>query len=171
MTDHTLPAQRRPAGRAGTAPPATAGAGSVTTMLALAARRAASSHCRFKMAAVLASGSRVLAVRTNVRRNSPKIDYRNATFHAEEAALRRVRHPVGAVAYVARVGHDLTPMLARPCPDCQRLLAEAGVTRAYYTVGPGEYGRLDLTPLGPPEGRIPSFRRRRAATGRPSTTA
>ncbi|WP_035791530.1 hypothetical protein [Kitasatospora mediocidica] len=122
-------------------------AGTTAGLLELAARRATASQCRHKMAAVLASGNRVLAARPNLRRNSPRIDFHHATFHAEEAALRRVRNTAGTVIYVARVNAEHIPMLARPCRTCQHLLAAAGVVRAYYTVGPGEVGRLDLTGL------------------------
>ncbi|WP_420706991.1 hypothetical protein [Streptomyces sp. NRRL F-2664] len=99
----------------------------------LAIRRAAVSPCRHKMGAVLASGRRVLGAHYNVQRNSPVIDFQNATFHAEEAVLRRVRNPSGAIAYVARVNASGIPMLARPCPRCQKILADAGVAGAYYT--------------------------------------
>lgn len=115
------------------------------SLIELAKRRALASECRHKMGAVVASGRRVLAARCNTRRNSPTIDFKNATFHAEEAALRRVRNPAGAIVYVARMNAAGVPMLARPCPRCQRILAEAGVVKAYYTVGPGRVEHMLIT--------------------------
>ncbi|MFB7057424.1 hypothetical protein ACFCXT_30445 [Streptomyces vinaceus] len=105
-----------------------------TSLIELAKRRAASSRCRHKMGAVIASGSRVLSAQANARRNSPAIDFKNASFHAEEAALRRVRNPVGATVFVARVDASGVAMMARPCARCTRRLTEAGVVGAYYTV-------------------------------------
>ncbi|WP_435279992.1 hypothetical protein [Streptomyces sp. 1222.5] len=105
-------------------------------LMDLAIRQAMHSRCRFRMAAVLVAGSRVLAWSTNLRRNSPVIDFRHATFHAEEAVLRRTRHTARAEIYVARVNRAGVPLLARPCPRCQKALTAAGVIRAHYTVDP-----------------------------------
>lgn len=127
--------------------------GSTESMIALALRRADSSGCRTKVGAVVAAGSRILAAKPNLRRNSPAIDFRNATFHAEEAALRRVRNPAGCVVYVARINSAGEPLLARPCAECQRLLASAGIVRAYYTAGDGSVGLLRLGPPTPPSAR------------------
>ncbi|MEU6285068.1 hypothetical protein [Streptomyces sp. NPDC047028] len=108
----------------------------------LAIRQAMRSRCRYRMAAVLVAGNRVLAWSPNLRRNNPMIDFRHATFHAEEAVLRRARHTAGAVIYIARVNLAGSPLLARPCPRCQQALAIAGVTRAHYTTGATTVGTL-----------------------------
>ncbi|MFF8848305.1 hypothetical protein ACF08N_37630 [Streptomyces sp. NPDC015127] len=106
------------------------------TLIQLAIRQAQRSDCRQKVGAVLAVGNRVLAASPNLRRNSPAIDFRHATFHAEEAALRRTRRAVGATAYIARVNSSGLPLLARPCPRCHNALWAAGVVRAYFTTNP-----------------------------------
>ncbi|MFI8829210.1 hypothetical protein [Streptomyces sp. NPDC053431] len=114
------------------------------TLIHLALRQAITSSCRHRVGAVIAAGSRVLAAAPNRHRNSPTVDFRHATFHAEEATLRRVRYPSGATIYVARVSAVGMPAMARPCSRCQKALMAAGIVRAYYTEGDGKVGILDL---------------------------
>ncbi|MGW8355506.1 hypothetical protein [Streptomyces wedmorensis] len=102
----------------------------------LAIRQALRSHCRFRVGAVLVAGNRVLTWSPNLRRNDPLVDFRHATFHAEEAVLRRARNTTRAIIYIARVNRAGTPLLAKPCLRCQHALASAGVIRAHYTTGP-----------------------------------
>ncbi|MDX2709785.1 hypothetical protein PV350_44345 [Streptomyces sp. PA03-6a] len=103
-------------------------------MIDLALRQALSSQCRHKMGAVLAVRNRILAASPNVRRNNPTIDFRHATFHAEESVLRRTANPASAAIYIARVNFSGIPMLAKPCPRCQKALLAAGIARVFYTV-------------------------------------
>jgi tRNA(Arg) A34 adenosine deaminase TadA len=122
-------------------------------LIDLAVRQALRSACRHRVGAVLVAGNRVLAVAPNLHRNSPMVDFRHATFHAEEAVLRRAKATTtGTEIFVARVNRSGTPMLARPCPRCQQALATAGVTRAHYTTGHGTTGTLTIPHL-PPAGR------------------
>ncbi|MFF6984676.1 hypothetical protein ACFZAV_45235 [Streptomyces sp. NPDC008343] len=110
----------------------------------LAIRQAMRSSCRYRMGAILARGNRVLAAGPNVFRNAANVDFRNATFHAEETVLRRARRTTGAVVYIARVNAAGNPMMAAPCRRCQAALSAAGVVRALYTTGAG-VGFLALT--------------------------
>ncbi|MFK0239103.1 hypothetical protein [Streptomyces vinaceus] len=116
----------------------------MSSLIRLALKTATGSRCRQRMGAVVASGPRVLAVRTNTRRNAPCIDYLNATFHAEEAAIRRVRNPAGTVLYVARIDAVGAPAMARPCWRCQRMLAALGVSGAYYTTWDGSVAYMGI---------------------------
>jgi hypothetical protein len=119
--------------------------GGVVALIDLAVRQALGSACRSRMGAVLVAGNRVLAAAPNLRRNNPMVDFRHATFHAEEAVLRRARSATaGAEVFVARVNWLGTPMLARPCPRCQQALAAAGVSRAHYTTGTGTIGTMTI---------------------------
>ncbi|MEU0663734.1 deaminase [Streptomyces lavendulocolor] len=114
------------------------------SLINLAIRQAAQSQCRYKIGAVLAAGSRVIVTACNKQRNSPLIDHRNSTFHAEEAALRRARTSSVTTIYVARVNASGLPMMARPCPDCVKKLASAGISRAYYTVSGSVIGEMAI---------------------------
>jgi len=96
------------------------------------------------MGAVLVAGSRVVVASPNRYRNSPAIDHRNSTFHAEVAALRRARGAPVSTVFVARVNAALVPMLARPCASCVEKLSQAGVVRAYYTAGPTTVEMLEI---------------------------
>ncbi|MFD8888780.1 hypothetical protein ACFV0H_40900 [Streptomyces erythrochromogenes] len=114
----------------------------VYSLIALAKKRAHESACRYRMGAVIAAGSRVLAAHSNIYRNSPLVDFRHSTFHAEEAALRRVRKAEGCVIYVARVNYAGVAMMARPCQRCEARLREAGVTAACYTIDAKSIGKM-----------------------------
>ncbi|MCC3768839.1 hypothetical protein K6I34_000843 [Streptomyces sp. UNOC14_S4] len=108
-------------------------------------KQARRSRCRFRVGAVLVQGGRTLVLASNVPRNSPSIDYRHASFHAEEVIVRRVRKAPRAVLYVARVDRAGSPMLARPCRRCQFALYAAGITRAHYTTPQG-YDLIRIQP-------------------------
>ncbi|WP_082526241.1 hypothetical protein [Kitasatospora sp. MBT63] len=118
-------------------------------LIELALRQALRSRCRYRVGAVLGAGNRVLAASPNLRRNNPVVDFRHATFHAEEAVLRRSRPLPGSVLYIARVSRAEIPAIARPCPRCQRNLAAAGITRAYYTAGPDLVQMIDIAAIKP----------------------
>ncbi|MFD9631076.1 cytidine/deoxycytidylate deaminase family protein [Streptomyces violascens] len=113
-------------------------------LLDQAIRQAMRSKCRYRIGAVLATGNRVLTFGPNTSRNSPTVDFLNATYHAEENALRRARRTKGTVIYVARVNALGKPMLAAPCPRCVRALTLAGVRKAVYTTSEGPPGTLSL---------------------------
>ncbi|MFJ4866900.1 hypothetical protein [Streptomyces sp. NPDC088748] len=120
-------------------------AGKTAFLIARAIKEAAESQCRYRVGAVLANGNRIISAAANSRRNSPTVDFRHATFHAEEAALRRVRQAAGSVAYIARVGADGRPMMARPCSRCRRALYKAGIYKAFYTLNEEHVGFLEVT--------------------------
>lgn len=103
-------------------------------MIDLALKQALRSQCRHRVGAVLAAGTRVLAVSPNRRRNNPAVSFLHATFHAEEAVLRRAVRTRGTTIYVARVDAVGTPRLAKPCSRCQTRLVAAGVSRIHFTV-------------------------------------
>ncbi|MER6075840.1 deaminase [Streptomyces sp. NPDC001817] len=114
-------------------------------MINLALKQALRSHCRHRVGAVLATGPRVIAASPNRRRNNPAVTFRHATFHAEEAALRRAARTAGSTIYVARVDAAGTAALAKPCQRCQTALIAAGVTRVYYTIDSRTVGTINLT--------------------------
>lgn len=59
----------------------------------------------------------------------------NLTVHAEIDALSRVADARGAIVFVARVGKAGDQKFSRPCNNCAKALAEAGVKAVVYTVG------------------------------------
>lgn len=87
---------------------------------------------RNRHGAVIAHGSRVLAVGVNARRVDPTQTDEPASkadFHAEISALRALRTTVPykkLTVYAARVDREGNPMLSKPCKRCMLMLAEFG---------------------------------------------
>lgn len=50
----------------------------------------------------------------------------------------------GSVVIVARVWHDGTPAMSRPCVSCQTRMRNRKVEKVYYSIGPNEWGLLYL---------------------------
>ena len=66
-----------------------------------------------------------------------------AQVHAEARLCHKLTP--GSTVWVARIRHDGTLGMARPCPTCERRLRSAGVDRVVYTISDAEHGVIDLT--------------------------
>lgn len=97
-------------------------------------------HPKWMLASVISRKKAVLALGINKTKNNPEFVDQYLSVHAEIDALSRVRNPEGATIYVARVKRGGGFGLAKPCPRCQKALAEAGVKRAIYTIDNHTYG-------------------------------
>ncbi len=63
--------------------------------------------------------------------------------HAEARLARKLDS--GSTVYVARVRRDNGKMaMAKPCPNCERILKNRGVIKVLYTVNDNEYGVLEF---------------------------
>lgn len=66
--------------------------------------------------------------------------------HAEARLAKRLDY--GATVYVARIKFAKTNYaeyaLAKPCPDCMRVLAHRRVKRIYFTISNNEWDLIDL---------------------------
>jgi tRNA(Arg) A34 adenosine deaminase TadA len=69
--------------------------------------------------------------------------YPCAQVHAEVRLSQKLTP--GSTVWVARIRHDGTLGMARPCPTCERRLKSAGVHRVVYTISDAEHGVIDLT--------------------------
>jgi tRNA(Arg) A34 adenosine deaminase TadA len=70
--------------------------------------------------------------------------------HAEYRVSSKLDY--GATLYVARVlRQDGSAAIARPCPNCQRVLISKNVKKVYYTISPNEYG------IWFPDGNVDSY--------------
>lgn len=88
--------------------------------------------------AVIVKSGKPVSLGVNKWRNREMImrelDYNpNLTVHAEIDALSRVSDPRGAVVYIARVGKHGDEKFSRPCNNCAKALAAAGVKTVIYT--------------------------------------
>lgn len=72
----------------------------------------------------------------NKIRNSPAIDWENASVHAEEVALRGAhRGGRGGTIYVVRLGARGALLPSYPCEKCQELITNARVKRIVWWNG------------------------------------
>lgn len=108
-------------------------------MLALAARigRVKQDNRTFYIGAVAIRSDDVMVAAYNGRAKDPTPEA-----HCEARLCRKLDR--GATVYVARTVHTGEWGMSRPCEDCQRALRRVRVKRVYYTIGPNEFGCLDL---------------------------
>ena len=63
--------------------------------------------------------------------------------HAETRLIRKMTP--GSTVWVARVTRrDGQWAMAKPCPGCEIRLKAAGIKRIVYTIGPNEWGVIDI---------------------------
>lgn len=117
--------------------------------MSFALRIANDSENSHKHGAVLVKSGRVLAFAPNIFKNSPNLfeviypddierrmrDIRDhCSVHAEARVVKMVGDDArGSTVYVARVNKHGAPLLSKPCSECQKTLAEAGVKAVIYT--------------------------------------
>lgn len=62
--------------------------------------------------------------------------HENYTIHSELAAIKKIRSKIdlsGCVAYNLRLDKHGRVRIAKPCSGCQRLLADYGLKKCFYT--------------------------------------
>lgn len=109
-----------------------------------------STHPTFKIGAVVAHGTSILATGVNQEKSHPlQKQYNRARgtratewsyLHAELAALLKVKDPKalnGATIYVSRSFKSGCNALARPCEACMEAIIDRGIKSIVYTT---EYG-------------------------------
>ncbi len=100
---------------------------------------AKSKHRKFKLAAIVWQGSKVIGI----GHNHYNIDFatkpgkRKGGIHAEALAIVRAnsnkakwKHTIITVARVGKRGNILE---AKPCKDCMRLIEKMGIDKVYWT--------------------------------------
>ena len=63
--------------------------------------------------------------------------------HAEARLCNKLTP--GSTVWVARIRHDGSLGMARPCHTCQKRLRSSGVRRVIYTISDSEHGVINLT--------------------------
>lgn len=113
------------------------------SMIKLAARVADSSQYRWRHGAVVSRGGRVIGHAPNKFRNSPIIDPKNVTDHAEAAVIRELlkNYPDlrGSSIYIARINNEGLVKMSRPCVNCMKLIVGAGIKEIIYTNDVGSF--------------------------------
>lgn len=103
-------------------------------------------HSRYQVGAAIFVGNKLISIGWNEDKTDPKQRSIFRWRHAETAALVGTRKSdlTKATMYVVRVTKTGMLRIARPCPDCQRILRAAGIRRVVYTnrLGKPEHMRL-----------------------------
>lgn len=108
-------------------------------LVAHAAQQACKSAMSQRLGTVVAHRGRVVAAACN--EHTPPAFRHAFSFHAEVRALHQLRHRPPAFLqecdmYVVRVGGGYHHRLSKPCADCARSIARAGIGRVFYTTNP-----------------------------------
>jgi tRNA(Arg) A34 adenosine deaminase TadA len=98
----------------------------------------AGSSRKFHLAAVGVRRDGAIVVSTNGGVSGA----RTYSAHAEARLARKLDR--GAIVYVARTLRDGRIAIARPCVRCQKALANARVSKVYYTISETEWGCIDI---------------------------
>ena len=115
-------------------------------MIHIATKKAKESKFeRARVGAVICSGGRILSSGVNrIGYSRYRLDRRfPESIHAEVAAIvgllktRRQHELVGSILYVSRVDASGNARMARPCPNCRRIIESVGIRRVYYTTDTG----------------------------------
>jgi deoxycytidylate deaminase len=99
---------------------------------------------RFRLGAVISKGRRPISIGFNKLKTHAK--WPTAfSLHAELSALlaKRFEDIVGANIWVYRETVDGIPAKARPCKICMAALAEAGISKVYYSVAEFPYWTME----------------------------
>jgi deoxycytidylate deaminase len=108
-----------------------------------AVKVASSSKYRWKHGAVVVRGGRVVGFAPNKFRNTPEVDADNVTDHAEAAVIRELLKNYSdlrnGVIYIARISNAGETRMSRPCPNCMKLIVDAGIKEICYTNEVGGY--------------------------------
>jgi deoxycytidylate deaminase len=112
---------------------------------------ARTSDHKFRVGSAILKGRRILSVGTNKSKTSPfihkKIDSRSLVdrLHSEMACIMKAGSQLnGATIYIARLNKDGTTNMSRPCRLCMMLIREAGIKKAFYTIGDDSWEELKI---------------------------
>lgn len=91
-----------------------------------------------KHGCVIVQGGSVIATAHNKRRHHDYygwIPEDKCSFHAEVVAIRRTKADLSdATIYVARINKGGKQRYSAPCPNCQKVIEQAGIRKVIYTV-------------------------------------
>lgn len=93
-----------------------------------------STHEHYKMGAVIARRSKVVGVGSNHYKTHPRSNHPYQAIHAELQAILNAQEDVrGCDIYIYRKLKTGALGLAKPCPWCEKLLLQSGISRVFYT--------------------------------------
>lgn len=103
-----------------------------------------STFFRIKIGCVIVKGSKILGRGVNIEKSHPKQKYLNKKYrgfntkhsfvHAElNAILSTNANLEGATIYIYREDNNGNLCCCKPCPACEFVLRQVGITTVYYT--------------------------------------
>lgn len=103
-----------------------------------------STFYRIKIGCIIAKGSKILGRGVNIEKSHPKQKYLNEKYrgfnthnsyiHAElNAVLTTNANLDGATIYIYREDNNGVMCCCKPCPACEFVLRQVGITTVYYT--------------------------------------
>ena len=111
-----------------------------------AKQKALKNNNKFHLAAILRRNGVPIKICTNTDKTHPKYKRKypdgswGANMHAEMSALRFARP--GDELEVIRVNKCGQITMAKPCPECQKEIEKAGISKVRYTNWDGEWEEL-----------------------------
>lgn len=109
---------------------------------------------RIRIGCIIVKGSKIIGRGVNVMKSHPKQKYlnnkyrgfntKNSFLHAELNAVMTSQTDLeGAVIYIYREDNNGVMCCCKPCPACEFVLRQVGITTVYYT-DYNKYVRMEL---------------------------
>ena len=100
--------------------------------LQIAAALAVNSYSRFRVAALVVDGSRIISRGVNDMLKSHPLFY-PANIHAELAAIISAPYTNGCTIYIARINKRGDIVIAKPCNRCSALIEQSGIRKVVHS--------------------------------------
>lgn len=97
-----------------------------------------------RVGAAIFLGRRLISIGWNSDKTHPDSRTRYNAHHAEFAAIigNHKFDMLGASIFVVRLTPAGTARMAKPCPECQKVILAAGISKIFYTNFDGEVEKL-----------------------------
>ena len=108
----------------------------MNTALRLAIKKAYASEHTFKVGAVIFKGGQILNSSCNKNKTNPiRVPHKSCInkLHAEMAAIRNCNTEGASILVIRLDKRDYSLTMAKPCPDCEFFIREAGIKKIVYS--------------------------------------
>ncbi len=103
---------------------------------------------KFKHAAILFKGNSIVKSASNSTKTHPLPTNGNTAItnklHAEQKCLYKTMNTEGLDLLVVRVNNQGDFAYSKPCSMCMKMITEKKLRRVYYSIGPNEFGVIDI---------------------------
>lgn len=103
----------------------------------------------YMFGAIVVKSGRIVSTGTNnPQKTHPRAGYPRR-IHAEIQVLLGTDDLKGATMYLVRVTNGGKEALSKPCQNCLREIKKSGLKSVIFSLGKGEYGKIDLRDVAP----------------------